>query len=94
MGTLEDVDMSDPKEALNALWASPVFMAEKVGYLFGRVVCDYDAPNKESEYQANPPPDGEGVMRRAAGKAHHTTMDMCGGSLSYLLGSAPRLFSP
>ena len=66
MGKLVDVDMSDSKEAADSVWASPVFIAEKVGDMLGRVVCDYEIPNKESEDTVSPPPDARVLTFEAA----------------------------
>ena len=49
-------------------WASPAFIVDKVGDIFGRASCDYDGPNRESEGQPRALDDTDDVLGIASGK--------------------------
>ena len=60
-------------------WASPAFIVDKVGDILGRVVTDYEAPNRETEDHPGVPADADEVLRKGAHKPFHTVMDMVWG---------------
>ena len=66
-----------PQEA--GEWASPAFIVDKVGDILGRLVTDYEGPNRETEDHPGVPADADEVLRRAAHKRYHTVMDMVWG---------------
>ena len=73
-GQLYDVP---PEEA--GEWASPAFIVDKVGDILGRVVTDYEGPNRETEDHPGVPADADEVLRKGAHKPFHTVMDMVWG---------------
>ena len=73
-GQLYDVPPNEIGE-----WASPAFIVDKVGDVLGRVVTDYEGPNRETEDHPGVPADADEVLRKAAHRKYHTTMDMVWG---------------
>ena len=56
-------------------WSSPAFIVDKVGDVLGRLVTDYEGPNRETEDHPGVPADADEVLRRASGRRYHTVMD-------------------
>ena len=73
-GQMYQVDPQDAGE-----WSSPAFIVDKVGDMLGRLVTDYEGPNRETEDHPGVPADAETVLRKAAHKRYHTVMDMVWG---------------
>lgn len=73
----QDLYDVDPKDAGG--WASPVFMVDKVGDVLGRLLCDDQGPNIETEDHPGIPPDVDAVSRNAVGKHVHSLMDQVWG---------------
>ena len=66
-----------PQEA--GEWASPAFIVDKIGDILGRLVTDYEGPNRETEDHPGVPADAAEVLRKASGMKYHTVMDMVWG---------------
>ena len=47
--------------------------------MLGRVVTDYEGPNRKTEDHPGVPADADEVLRKAAHRKYHTTMDMVWG---------------
>ena len=60
-------------------WASPAFIVDTVGDILGRVVTDYEGPNRETEDHPGEPADADQVLHKGAQKPFHTVMDMVWG---------------
>eukprot|EP00969_Alexandrium_andersonii_P241266 10652673-Alexandrium_andersonii.AAC.1 len=54
-------------------------MVDKVGDILGRLVCDYEGPNRETEDHPGIPADADRVLREASGCRYHTVLDMVWG---------------
>ena len=52
------------------------FLVDKVGDSLGCLATDYEGPNRETEDHPGVPADAEEVLRRVAGCAYRTVMDM------------------
>ena len=71
---LYDVPPDDAGE-----WSSPAFIVDKVGDILGRVVTDYEGPNRETEDHPGVPADADSVLRACMHKNYYTVMDMVWG---------------
>ena len=51
-------------------WSSPAFIVEKDGDILGRVVTDYEGPNRETEDHPGVPADADAVLRSCMHKRY------------------------
>ena len=63
--------------------SSPVCMVDEVGDILGRVVTDYEGPNRETEDHPGVPADADTVLRSCMHKNYYTLMDMVWVSVRY-----------